>query len=166
MAWSCSSEVRAVAVTLTRTMRRCGLPPLAFLLLAGVTLTRGANVQVLGTLMPEEELELELMTTTALRAELRALRSVRADSRLKEELDECEANCAVSPNEPPQYRRKALSTPAPTPLTPVPSNSPSVSSAPTSEAWFQLASAVADTSNRGDYRRGGRGVSFAVADHD
>ena len=147
MAWSCSSEVRAVAVTLTRTMRRCGLPPLAFLLLAGVTLTRGANVQVLGTLMPEEELELELMTTTALRAELRALRSVRADSRLKEELDACEANCAVSPNEPPQYRRKALSTPAPTPLTPVPSNSPSVSSAPTSEAWFQLASAVADTSN-------------------
>ena len=102
---------------------------------------------MLGTLMPEEELELELMTTTALRAELRALRSVRADcSRLKKELDECEANC-FTPNKPPQHQRKALSTPAPTPSTPVPSYAPSVSSAPTSEAWFQLASAVADTTN-------------------
>ena len=89
---------------------------------------------MLGTLMPEEELELEQMTTTALWAELRALRSVRADYfRLKKKLDECEASCAVSPNEPPQYRRKALSTLAPTPLTPVPSYAPSVSSAPTSE---------------------------------
>ena len=65
------------------------------------------------------------------------LQTVRADrSRLKKKLDECEAN-----KPPPlQHQRKALSTLSP-------SVAPSVSSAPTSEEWYQLASAVADTTN-------------------
>jgi hypothetical protein len=78
------------------------------------------------------------MTTVALRGEI---------TRLRKKLDECEANCncAPSPNKPPQHQRALSATPAPTPLTPVPSIEPSVSSAPTSKEWFELAAAVAAT---------------------
>ena len=101
--------------------------------------TRGAqpSVHVLGTLMPEEA-EPESMTIVALRAEI---------SRLRKKLDECEANCAPSPNKPAQHQRALSATPAPTPLTPIPSIGPSVSLTPTSMAWFELAAAVADATN-------------------
>ena len=110
-------------------MRR-GSALLAAIALAAVAAShaRGAqptSVYVLGSLMSEEE-ESEPITT-ACRAELA-------------ELTECEANRPIKPS---QHQRMALSTPAPTPLTPVPSSAPSVSSAPASEAWFRLAAAVA-----------------------
>ena len=103
--------------------------------------TRGAeptSVHVLGNLLMPEEAEPESTTTMALRAEI---------SRLKTKLDECEANCAPSPNKPAQHRRALSATPAPTPLTPIPSIEPSVSSAPTLVEWFKLAAAVADATN-------------------
>ena len=62
-------------------------------------------------------------------------------------LEECEANCAPSPNKPSQHQRALSMTPAPTPLTPLPSSAPSTSSAPTSKEWVELAAAVADATN-------------------
>jgi hypothetical protein len=99
--------------------------------------------------MPESEEEFEPITT-ACQAELRSVRAElseceanpapRAELRsCRAELVECEADAPVKPS---QHQRKALSTPAPTPSVPVPSNTPSVSPAPTTEAWFQLAAAV------------------------
>ena len=107
--------------------------------------TRGAqptSVHVLGTLVPEET-ERESIIIVALRAELRSAQAEK--TALKKKLDECEANCVPSPNKPPRHQRALSATPAPTPLTPIPSIEPSVSSAPTSMEWFELADAVAAT---------------------
>ena len=137
-------------------MRRWLLAAIALVAVAS-SHARGAqlaSVHVLGTLMPESEEEFEPITT-ACQAELRSVRAElseceanpapRAELRsCRAELVECEADAPVKPS---QHQRKALSTPAPTPSLPVPSNTPSISPAPTSEAWFQLAAAVADSSN-------------------
>ena len=110
-----------------------------------------------GSLVHAEESESCVSTVTELVAENAALR--KSNERLVNELDECRAESVKQPlvwrpfteghdpGEPPQHHRKALSTPGPTPLTPVPSYAPSVSASPTSEEWRQLAAAVADTSS-------------------
>ena len=105
-------------------------PPSATPSVSPVPTTEG--ITTYSQLMSEES---EPITTAALRAELRSVRA---------ELTECEAN---PPAKPSQHQRMTLSTPAPTPLTPIPSSAPSVSSAPTSEEWFQFSAAVADATN-------------------
>ena len=132
-------------------MTRCSILVVIALAAVAASHTRAAqppSVHVLGTLMPEEE-ELASMTTAALRAELQSVRAdnsrlKKRETALKKELEECEANCAPSPNKPSQHQRALSTTPAPTPLTPVPSSVPSISPAPTSMEYFELAAAVAD----------------------
>ena len=102
-----------------------------------------------------QELELEDATTVVLQAELRSVQA--AYTRLMKQLEECEANCrrpteARAPTRDPffspkaQHHRKALATPAPTPLMSSEGATPPFTPVPTTEditTHAQLAAAVA-----------------------